>query len=113
MGLFDKFIPGGGANPGEISFEDLQVELAAKSCVLVDVREPHEFEAGHAPEAVNLPLSRFDISQLPNDRPVVLVCQAGGRSARALGLVRDAGFANARHYRGGMTGWAQAGGDVV
>ena len=113
MGLFDKFAPGGDANPDEISYEDLQAGLAAKAVTLVDVREPYEFDAGHAPEALSLPLSSFDPADLPTDKPVVLICRAGSRSLTALAKAREAGFAEARHYRGGMIGWAQSGGDVV
>jgi rhodanese-related sulfurtransferase len=113
VGLFDKFAPGGDANPDEISFEDLQAGLEAKAYVLVDVREPNEFDAGHAPEALSLPLSAFNPADLPTDKPVVLICRAGSRSLTALAKARAAGFADARHYRGGMIGWAQSGGEVV
>jgi rhodanese-related sulfurtransferase len=112
MGLFDKFIPGG-ANSDEVSFEDLDAALKTDACALIDVRETYEFEAGHAPAAVNLPLSTFDPAQLPADKPVVLICRAGSRSLTALARAREAGFATARHYRGGMIGWANSGGEIV
>jgi rhodanese-related sulfurtransferase len=112
MGLFDKF-PGAGENPDEISFADLEDALNADSCALVDVREVNEFEAGHAPQAINLPLSSFNPEDLPRDKPVVLICRSGMRSMTALNRAREAGFADLRHYRGGMIGWANSGGDVV
>jgi rhodanese-related sulfurtransferase len=61
-------------------------QLAAlDSPVLIDVREPDEYAAGHAPGAVNLPMSQLDAraDEVPTDAPVHVICQSGGRSARA------------------------------
>lgn len=61
-------------------------QLAAlDSPVLIDVREPDEYAAGHAPSAVNLPMSQLDarVDEVPTDAPVHVICQSGGRSARA------------------------------
>jgi rhodanese-related sulfurtransferase len=82
-------------------------------CCVIDVREPHEFAAGHIPNAINHPLSQFDPSQLPKDKPVVLVCQAGGRSARALQQAHAAGRTDIIHYAGGTGGWRAKGGPVT
>ena len=68
---------------GEISYEDLTAALGSHSCALVDVREAGEFAAGHVPGAVNRPLSSFDPNELPKDKPVVLMCLAGGRPRRS------------------------------
>ena len=70
-----------GADPGEIGHDELAEALQSKSCMLVDVREPHEFLAGHVPGSVNHPLSRFDPHRLPADEPIVLICGFGKRSA--------------------------------
>lgn len=62
---------------------------------LVDVRTPEEFEAGHLPNAVNVPVDELT-SRLgaigPKDEPVVVYCRSGSRSARAKQLLLDAGF---------------------
>jgi len=113
MGVFDGSSNSGQASPDEISREELEAGLKVGALALVDVREVNEFEAGHVPGSVNLPLSRFEPSALPTDKPVVLICRSGGRSAKALGRARDAGVAAARHYRGGVIGWANAGGELV
>ena len=102
-----------GADPGEIAHEELAAALKSKTCVLVDVREPHEFSAGHIAGAINMPLSRFDASRLPHGKAVVLICRSGARSASALSRARAAGHANIRHYRHGVIGWTNAGGEFV
>lgn len=95
-----------------IEFEDFATAVDAGQVAAVDVREPHEFAAGHIPQALNLPMSRFNPEELPSEKPVVLICQAGGRSRNALNQARAAGRADVRHYAGGMNGWRLRGGDV-
>jgi rhodanese-related sulfurtransferase len=101
-GLFSKRATSGGA---EISYEDLADALNRGACFVVDVRDPQEFASGHVPGAVNQPLSRSDPKKLPKGKPVVLICQAGGRSAKALSQARSAGHQDVRHYTGGTAGW--------
>ena len=92
---------------------DLFVEAALNGqCHVIDVREPHEYAAGRIPNAQNQPLSSFDPARLPNDKPVVLVCQAGGRSARALQAAHAAGRTDVVHYAPGTGGWISRGGKV-
>ncbi len=82
---------GHGAGPDTIDFEDFEPAVGADACTVVDVREPHEFAAGHIPNALNMPMSRFDPQELPEGKPVVLVCQSGGRSRNALNKARAIG----------------------
>jgi rhodanese-related sulfurtransferase len=83
--------------------------LADGSIVLVDVREPHEFAAGHIPGSVSHPLSSFDPSSLPSDKRVVLSCAAGVRSARAVEFAQALGRNVTEHYKGGFKDWVAAG----
>jgi molybdopterin/thiamine biosynthesis adenylyltransferase/rhodanese-related sulfurtransferase len=82
---------------------------AGKDFFLVDVREPAEFEIVKIPGSVLIPkgeiLSGAALSQLPQDKPVVLYCKTGVRSAEALAAVKQAGFADAVHVQGGVIGW--------
>ena len=96
-----------------IEHEHLQDACLAGDCHVIDVREPGEYDAGHIPNAINHPLSRCDPAQLPTDKPIVLVCQAGGRSARALKAVIEHGRKDAVHYAGGTGGWRSRGGAIA
>ena len=97
---------------GVVTLDELHAALDAGACALVDVREPHEFAVGRIPGASNLPLSSFDPDELPKGMPIVLVCQAGGRSARALQAALSSGVTDIRHYPGGTAGWRAQGGDI-
>lgn len=76
---------------------------------LIDVREVDEFEAGHVPGAVNMPMSTLGehIDELP-DQPFNVICQAGGRSARVVEVLESRGF-DATNVDGGTGEWIAAG----
>ena len=103
----------GSASAPAIAHEDLVKLHADAGCTVVDVREPHEFARGHIPGAVNLPLSRFDPARVPQSERVVLICQAGARSAAALQKMTASGRLDAQHYAAGMSGWRARGGPVA
>lgn len=109
-GLISRVFSGA---PASATFDDLRIASETGSAHIVDVREPAEFAAGHVPGALNLPLSCFDAADLPGGKPVILMCQAGSRSARALGACGASGRADIRHYAGGMAGWRSFGGPVA
>src|SRR5882757_8612011 len=87
-----------------ISLEALAQGLHDGSIVLVDVREAHEYAAGHIPGAVLMPLSSFDPAALPlaEGKRIVFACQAGKRSMAALQQAQAAGRDVAGHYAGGF-----------
>lgn len=97
----------------DVLHEDLAAGLADGSIILVDVREPHEFEGGHIPGSVSHPLSSFDAAELPRSGRVVFSCAAGVRSRRAAELAQAAGVQADEHYPGGFKGWVAAGGQVA
>ena len=77
--------------------------------VLIDVREPNEFEIVSIPGSVLIPKNEFlmgnALANLPQDKQVVLHCKVGGRSAEVLAVVKGAGFADAIHVGGGVIAW--------
>ncbi|HEU5249244.1 MAG TPA: rhodanese-like domain-containing protein [Thermoanaerobaculia bacterium] len=76
--------------------------------LIVDVRSPTEFAAGHVDGAVNIPLDVLEARapEIPRDALVVTVCgKGGGRSAQAADLLRARGFASARSLCGGTEAW--------
>jgi rhodanese-related sulfurtransferase len=79
--------------------------LVAQGATLVDVRTPMEWEAGHVEGAVLIPLSDLGgrLREIPRDRPVVVYCGSGSRSARAAAVLSAAGY-NVRDL-GGMARW--------
>lgn len=81
---------------------------------LLDVREPDEWEAGHAPEATWIPMGDVDARQaeLPADQPMLVVCRSGARSARVTTALVGAGY-DATNLAGGMQSWDAAGLPVV
>jgi len=82
-------------------------QLAGLDAALIDVREPYEFAGGAIEGATLIPLGTLPsrLQEVPRDRDVVVYCQSGSRSARALEVLRGAGFSRARHLRGGYAAW--------
>jgi adenylyltransferase/sulfurtransferase len=76
--------------------------------LLVDVREPAEWEIVRIPGATLIPKGDLPskLSELPQDKPIVLYCKSGVRSAEALAVLKGAGFSSAKHVQGGVTAWA-------
>jgi sulfur-carrier protein adenylyltransferase/sulfurtransferase len=98
------------AKDSTISAQELKTMLEGDDIFLVDVREPNEYEIVSIPGAKLIPkdeiLSGRALAQLPNDKPIVLHCKTGVRSAEALAAVKNAGFKDAVHVQGGVTAWA-------
>lgn len=95
-----------------VTREELKQGLADGSILLVDVREPQEFAAGHIPGSTLNPLQSFNPNALPSapGKRVVLSCRSGKRSLAALDLAQLAGRCDVvAHYPGGFQEWAQAG----
>jgi rhodanese-related sulfurtransferase len=98
----------------DLWFDDIQRGLNDEHFALIDVRETHEFAAGHIPGSISMPLSTFDPSALEalSDKRIVFSCAAGVRSMHALHAARAAGFDLHEHYAGGFKDWVMSGGAV-
>ncbi|HKN97795.1 MAG TPA: adenylyltransferase/sulfurtransferase MoeZ [Pseudonocardiaceae bacterium] len=79
--------------------------------MLIDVREPNEYEIVRIPGSVLIPKDRIlsgeALADLPQDKQIVLHCKSGARSAEALAALHQAGFADAVHVGGGVLAWAK------
>ncbi len=95
----------------ELTAQELDALLQSDAAVVVDVREVDEFAAGHIPGAINMPLSTFQPSKLPESgtRKLVLNCLGGKRSAMALEKCGVAQAAVDTHLAGGFGAWQSAG----
>jgi len=84
-----------------------------EDAIVVDVREPNEFAAGHVLGAKNLPLARLDASGADlakkKERPVIVYCDGGERSAKALATLKKHGYTRVANLSGGLGAWQQAG----
>ncbi len=105
--LLPVLMQGKGLNPAEAV-----LLMNREKAVVIDVCEPGEFANGHIAGARNVPLAQLE-AQLPGvvknkATPVILVCQAGVRSGRALSVVRKLGYENAQSLAGGLKAWRAA-----
>jgi adenylyltransferase/sulfurtransferase len=106
-----------GLDPAEVlepNWEITPTELAARirdggHPVLLDVREPHEWEIAHLEGATLIPQGNLlaRMNELSTADEIVLYCRSGQRSARALTLLREAGFRRLKNLRGGINAWAR------
>ncbi len=95
----------------DLTPQDVNKMLAAHQAVLIDVREPGEFEAERIPGALLFPLSEFDPAALPLDtkKRIILQCGSGKRSAMAAERLMAAAPGDTSHLKGGISAWKQAG----
>ena len=98
------------ARDSTISVRDLAaMKAAGDDFLLIDVREPNEFEIVSIPGAVLIPKGEFlngsALEKLPQDRQIVINCKTGVRSAEVLAVLKGAGFANSVHVGGGVIAW--------
>ncbi len=88
--------------------------MAGGNVLLIDVRQPGEYRAGHIRGAVNLPLRELDdhLGAIPTDKEIVLYCSTGFRSAMGVMALQLQGFRHVRGFPPSFAGW-QAAGEAV
>jgi rhodanese family protein len=87
-------------------FYEKYTNNSGEKLTIIDVREIHEYAVGHIPSAENFPLSTLgaDFSKLDKDQKYYVICQAGGRSAKAYDFLDAQGF-DVINIEGGMNNW--------
>jgi len=95
-----------------ISVSELKSKIdKSENFFLIDVREPSEFEIVRIPGSTLIPKQGFldgtALTNLPQDKPIILHCKSGVRSAECLAILKGAGFADATHVSGGVIAWAK------
>lgn len=101
-----------GATGGALTAEGAVQLINREKAVIIDVCEANEFAAGHVGGAKNIPLSQLE-QKLPTmvknkALPVILVCQSGARSGRALAIAKKLGYEQAQSLGGGLSAWSKA-----
>jgi rhodanese-related sulfurtransferase len=101
-----------GAGPGALTADRAVQLMNREKAVVIDICEPAEFAAGHVVGAKNIPLGQLE-GKLANTvknkaLPLILVCQSGARSSRALGIAKKLGFENVQSLSGGLGAWRSA-----
>jgi rhodanese-related sulfurtransferase len=114
LGWLPMFIAGA-ALAGETASIDAaallkRIQAKDPALVVLDVRTPQEFAAGHVPGAINIPSTHFPArsAELPSDKDVVIYCAVGVRAEHAATSLRENGFTRLLHLQGDMTGWADS-----
>jgi len=107
------------SDAAEIAVKDSTISVAElknkidnkENFLLIDVREPSEFEIVRIPGSILVPKQSFldgsALADLPQDKPIILHCKSGVRSAECLAILKGAGFADATHVSGGVVAWAK------
>jgi rhodanese-related sulfurtransferase len=96
--------------PDELTPQEVSELLASQDVQLIDVRQPHEHEAGRiaGDRLIELALLPGQAATLDRDRPIVFYCRSGARSAMATEAFAQAGY-RAHNLAGGLLAWRQAG----
>ncbi len=101
-----------GASGERVTSQEAVQILNRKAAVIVDVREPKEFTSGHIARAINIPLgqvaTRSQELKKYKEKPIIVCCASGARSARAAAMLRKEGFTDVRNLTGGLSAWRGA-----
>jgi len=94
---------------GPVAYQDQFVSVA-RDHTFLDVRTPEEFAGGHIPGAGNIAVETLEsrLDEISRDKPVVVYCRSGNRSATAARILDEAGFTNV-YDLGGIITWVEAG----
>jgi adenylyltransferase/sulfurtransferase len=96
-------------NETNITPTELAERISREEVILIDVREPYEWTAGHIDAAQHIPLQQIPqrLADIPKDRDVVMICRSGARSEHARAFLANQGYTRVLNLVGGMQRWAQ------
>jgi len=85
--------------------------LGRDDVLILDVREPSEYDAGHIPGVKLIPMATVAnrLNEIPKDKPVLVTCRSGNRSGQVTEFLRQQGYTNVHNMTGGIAAWQQAG----
>ncbi len=91
--------------------EAIAGQVESQAVTLIDVREDNEWAAGRIPNAIHISLSTLasSVASVPKDKPIVVQCRSGARSAAGVSVLQAHGFENVLNLQGGILGWQKAG----
>jgi len=93
-----------------------QLRGAGEDVLIIDVREKEDYESGHLPDAVSVPRGLLELNiddhTTEEDRPIVLYCGGGSRSALAARSLQEMGYRNVKSLTGGFRGWKESGREI-
>lgn len=96
-----------------ISPQDASTLSAEKKAIIIDVREDNEWNTVHIPGAIHIPLAQLStrLSELQpyKNTAIITQCRSGARSAKALDILKSAGFSHVQNMEGGLIAWNKAG----
>ena len=97
-----------------VTVDEVAPQAAAGAVTIVDVRNPSEWEQGHLPGAVHIPLGELAdrLAEVPRGKPIVMQCQGGSRSAIAASVLDASGIPDVANLTGGYAAWERAGKDI-
>jgi rhodanese-related sulfurtransferase len=95
-------------------YASLRQHDPVRPAVILDVREPDEFREVRVPGSLFIPMSQIGtrLSEVPSDRPVLVLCAAGSRSQQVTGYLLQQGWEDVGNIAGGITAWERMGLDV-
>jgi rhodanese-related sulfurtransferase len=97
--------------PVEIDVTTTAALQKQSDVLLIDVREPDEYEAGHIPGITLIPMGEVPdrLSEIPKDKTVIVTCRSGNRSGQITDFLREQGYEQVHNMQGGIVAWEKAG----
>jgi rhodanese-related sulfurtransferase len=97
--------------PANMTVQQAKPLLDNSGVFWLDVREQSEYDAGHIPGVTLIPTGQVEsrLSEIPKDKPVIVTCRTGNRSAAVAQFLQEQGYTNVHNMQGGIVAWQNAG----